>query len=182
MVPLPTSFARREELVASNGQMKRAHAHRWNKAAERRFFATLADTANVQAAADAAGFSTNALYERRLRHPLFREQWAAAVEAARARIDLGIIEMAHKAIAAMLAGVPDQAPAMTIAEALQILKLGAQAEVPSRPDGRRRLNAGARANLRAATGEEVTEALVKRLKAFAQRVQREKDAGAGEAE
>src|SRR5205085_9400799 len=76
------------EMVISGGQMKRVGAARWNQGAERRFFATLAATANVTTAADAVGFSTTAIYARRLRHVVFREQWAAVVETVRARLDL----------------------------------------------------------------------------------------------
>jgi hypothetical protein len=165
------------ELVISGGKARRVHAARWSKAAERTFFAALADTSNVQAAADACGFSTQAIYERRLRSDAFREQWAAAVETARARLGLGVIELAKEGIEAMLAGVPGEAPKISISEALQILKLGAEPHVPAWPDGRRRLNAGAHANLAGATNEEVAEALAKRLAAFGKRVARDKGKG-----
>jgi hypothetical protein len=164
------------EMAASGGQMKRVNEARWSKAAELRFFATLADTANVQAAADAAGFSTNAIYARRLRHPLFREQWAAAVDTGRARIELGLIEIANLAIERAIANVPDQPPQVSVQEALQILKLGAEPNVPAGPNGRRRLNAGAIANSRVATNEEIADALAKRLARFAVRKQKEKKA------
>src|SRR3954454_14815959 len=61
------------KMVISAGQVKRVNGARWNQAAERRFFATLAATANVTTAADAVGFSTTAIYARRLRHLVFRE-------------------------------------------------------------------------------------------------------------
>jgi ribosomal protein S4 len=150
---------------------------RWSKGAEARFFAALAETANVEEAAEAAGFSSNAIYARRLRHPVFREKWAATVETARARLELGIIELAKRAIDDALAGVPAEGTSVTIAEALQILRLGAQPQVPTGPDGRRRLNAGAQANLRAADNKEIAEALAKRLVAFSKRVDREKPEG-----
>jgi len=162
------------ERMISGGQMKRVNEARWNKRAEARFFATLADTANVEDASEAAGFSSNALYARRLRHPLFAEQWAVAVEAARARLDLQVIELAKQAIESMLAGTSSEPPKVTIAEALQILKLGAKPDVPSWPDGSRRLNSGASANVKVATNQEIAEALAKRLKAFKKRIDREK--------
>lgn len=132
----------REELTVAAGQLKRVAAGRWNKAAERRFFAALADTANVKAAADAAGFSTTAVYARRLRNPLFREQWAAAVETGRARLELALIEAANRAFETATADVPAEAPGVSVSEALQILKIGAHERPPIGADGRRRLNAG----------------------------------------
>jgi hypothetical protein len=177
--PVPPSFADggAAEYMICGEQVKRVNGARWGKRAEALFFATLAETANVKLAADAAGFSTTALYARRLRHPVFAEKWAAAVATARARLDLGIVELANKAIEEALAGVSGAAPKISIAEALQILKIGAQPEVPTGPDGRRRLNAGARANLGVATNEEIAEALAKRLAAFGRRIEREKGAG-----
>jgi hypothetical protein len=46
---------RGEELIASNGQLKRAGPGRWNKAKERIFFEELAATANARRAAAAVG-------------------------------------------------------------------------------------------------------------------------------
>ena len=175
----------REDYAIAEGQVRRVHAARWTKRAERLFFATLAETANVKMAADAVGFSTSALYARRLRDALFAEKWAAAVDTARMRIDLGLIELAKDALERLMADVPGKPPQLTVGEALQILKIGAQPHVPTGPDGRRRLNAGARANLAVATNEEIAEALAKRPAAFSKRIEREKAADArrkGEAE
>lgn len=171
-----------EEFAICAGQVKRVNAARWNKAAEWRFFAALADTANVKAAADSAGFSTTAVYARRLRNPVFREQWAAAVETGRARLELALIEAANKAFETATAGVPAEAPGVSVAEALQILKIGAEQRPPIGRDGRRRLNAGASANYRVADNKEIADALAKRLVTFARRVEREKDGGGGRAE
>jgi hypothetical protein len=178
--PLPTGFAGREELACAGGQLKRVNQARWSMAAEVRFFATLADTANVVMAAEAAGFSTTAVYQRRLRRPEFREAWAAAVETGRARLELALIEMANRAIERGVPEVPDEAPRVSISEALQILKLGAEPRVPTDAVGRRRLNAGARGNLYAANNAEIAEALAKRLKEFAKRAARPKEAGKSE--
>jgi hypothetical protein len=133
----------------------------------------MADTANVKMAADAAGFSPAAVYARRLRHALFREQWAAAVETGRVRLELALIEAATNAFESGVADVPGDMPRVSIGEALQILKLGAEARSPTDADGRRQLNAGARANVAVATNEEIADALAKRLAVFARRVQHE---------
>jgi hypothetical protein len=164
------------EFTMCSGQVRRVNAKRWTKAAEALFFATLAETANVQMAADACGFSTNALYARRLRHPLFAETWAAAVDTARMRVDLGLIEVAQDSLARLMAGVPGRPPQLSVAEALHVLRIGAQPHVPTSPDGRRRLNGGAQANVRVATNQEIAEALKKRLAAFSKRIERERRA------
>jgi hypothetical protein len=159
-------------MVISGGQMKRVNAARWNQGAERRFFATLAATSNVTAAADAVGFSTTAIYARRLRHLVFREQWAAVVETVRARLDLAVLEEANAAFERGVAHVAGDRPQVTIQEAIQILKLGGEPRSPTGTSGRR-WNARASANDGLASDEEMRAALVKSLKAFGVRVTKE---------
>jgi hypothetical protein len=159
-------------MVISGGQMKRVNAARWNQGAERRFFATLAATSNVTAAADAVGFSTTAIYARRLRHLVFREQWAAVVETVRARLDLAVLEEANAAFEKGVAHAAGDRPQVTIQEAIQILKLGGEPRSPTATTGRGS-NARASANDGLATDEEMRAALVKSLKAFGVRVTKE---------
>jgi hypothetical protein len=174
--PLPCPARGREgdeaEFSVSNGQMKRVNRARWNKTAEARFFATLAATANVEAAAEAAGFSTTAIYARRLRHLAFREQWAAAVDSARARLDMHQIESANDAFEKAAANAGEARMQVSIADALHILKLGAEPRPPSRGSSRRAGRRGG-ANDGVASDAEVRAALVKSLKAFGVRVTRE---------
>jgi hypothetical protein len=160
------------EHAISGGQVKRVNKARWGKRAEALFFATLAETANVKLAAEAAGFSTTALYARRLRHLAFQEKWAAAVDTARARLDLGILELANRAIEEAVAGVSNAAPKMSISEALHILKLGAEPRAPTGTSSRR-TGHRAGASDRLASDQEVRAALVKSLKAFGVRIRRE---------
>ncbi|MBA3510734.1 hypothetical protein [Sphingomonas sp.] len=102
--------------------MARAGAGRWNAAAEKRFFAALADRANVRDAAAAAGFSTNAIYARRLRRPAFRRAWEAAVETGKARLQMLLMDAAEKAFDPELLDVSEEAPKVSVGEALNILK------------------------------------------------------------
>ncbi|HEU4705225.1 MAG TPA: hypothetical protein VFS45_05930, partial [Sphingomicrobium sp.] len=95
---------------------------RWSAAAEKRFFAALADRANVRDAAAAAGFSTNAIYARRARRPEFRRAWEAAVETGKARLQMLLMDAAERAFDPALIDVPDEAPKVSVAEALNILK------------------------------------------------------------
>ena len=64
---------------ARNNQTKliRTRGKRWSAQAEAVFLETLAATANVSAAADAAGFSTVAIYNRRMKEPNFRRALVA---------------------------------------------------------------------------------------------------------
>ncbi|MGN6154834.1 MAG: hypothetical protein ACTHN4_03765 [Sphingomicrobium sp.] len=126
VVPLPTSSARREELLASTslgGQVKRVGAGRWNGAAEERFFGELAATANVKRAAEAAGVSTNAVYQRRLKRPDFRAKWDAVLETGRSAIEMHLIETAKKSFDPDDLDVGDAQPKVSVAEAIRIVQL-----------------------------------------------------------
>ncbi len=100
----------------------RAGAGRWNAAAEKRFFTALADRANVRDAAAAAGFSTNAIYARRSRRPEFRRAWEAAVETGKARLQMLLMDAAEKAFDPELLDVSEEAPNVSVSDALNILK------------------------------------------------------------
>jgi hypothetical protein len=106
----------------SGARAARAGAGRWSVAAEKRFFAALADRANVRAAAEAAGFSTTAIYARRLKRPAFRRMWEAAVETGKARLQMLLIDHAERAFDPALLDVSEDAPRVSVAEALNILK------------------------------------------------------------
>jgi hypothetical protein len=58
---------------------------RWSQEAEARFLGELAATANVRAAAAAAGFSTTAIYKRRTAWPGFGAAGDAALDQGYAR-------------------------------------------------------------------------------------------------
>jgi hypothetical protein len=110
---------------AINRQTKliRTRGARWSQAAEARFLETLAASANVTAAAQAAGFSTTAIYKRRLNDARFAARWAEAMEVGYTRLECLAIE----AGAAALAGTPLDAggplPRMTAADVLNLLRL-----------------------------------------------------------
>jgi hypothetical protein len=100
----------------------RGGAGRWTAAAEKRFFSALADRANVRSAAAAAGFSTNAIYARRARRPEFRRMWEAAVETGKARLQMLLMDVAERAFDPELLDVSEEAPQVSVSEALNILK------------------------------------------------------------
>jgi hypothetical protein len=107
---------------ADGARAARSGAGRWTPAAEKRFFSALADRANVRSAAAAAGFSTNAIYARRARRPEFRRLWEAAVETGKARLQMLLMDTAERAFDPELLDVSEEPPAVSAAEALNILK------------------------------------------------------------
>jgi hypothetical protein len=128
---------------AINGKTQVIRARRrWSREAERIFFEHLAATCNVCAAAAEAGFSTTAIYNRRMKWPGFAEAWVRAVEQGFARIEAQLIETAS----ASLAGPSDfdggrEVERVSFADALNLYKLH-RAEVrggpPQRYDARSR--------------------------------------------
>ena len=96
---------RRDGLVVRRGrdgrvQVAKAHARAWGNRHDTIFFAALAQTGNISAAARAAGFSYRAAWARGRTCPAFaellREEKAAAVE----RLEFGLLEEGEKALGA----------------------------------------------------------------------------------
>lgn len=96
---------------------------RWTEEAEELFLDRLAATANVTAAARAAGFSREAIYRRRRHDPAFQERWRAAVAQAYARIELALVSRAEAALAGFAPDPDTPIPVMTVADAVALLKL-----------------------------------------------------------
>ncbi len=69
----------------------RAGPGRWSVAGERAFLAELTATANVKAAARAAGVSAQAAYNRRRQWPAFAAAWDAALAEGYARIEMLLV-------------------------------------------------------------------------------------------
>lgn len=118
---------RADEIVRSSKAGRpcivRAGPGRWSARAERAFLAELTATANVKAAARAAGVSATAAYNRRKLWPAFAEQWDAAKAEGYARIEMLLI----CAATATLDPEPEvevrEAPLMTVNQAMNLLKL-----------------------------------------------------------
>ncbi|WBY07753.1 hypothetical protein PIB19_21115 [Sphingomonas sp. 7/4-4] len=128
---------------------------RWSQEAEARFLGELAATANVRAAAAAAGFSTTAIYKRRAAWPGFSAAWDAALDQGYARIEALLIAGACDALsgAGAVAGAvageappsalvgegPPLAAGMTVDQAMNLLRLhraSARGGAPQRYDAR----------------------------------------------
>ncbi|MDT8758666.1 hypothetical protein MZO42_08145 [Sphingomonas psychrotolerans] len=117
-------------------QLVRVRA-RWSQEAEAVFLAELATTANVRAAAEAAGFSTTAIYRRRASCPAFRAAWDGALDQGYARIEALLIERACDGPSEVPAGDERAAQAMTNDQLMNLLRLhraSARGGAPQRYD------------------------------------------------
>lgn len=160
----------REELIARDAaggaRLERVGEGRWTKRAEQRFLTTLAECANVRRAAEAAGFSTAAVYARRLKHTAFAEAWDFALDTGKAKLEAMLIEAAQRLFDPDTLVISDKEPQVSVGEAIHLIKLRRN------EPGRGPAQGGGRVP-RVATPEEAEKDLIKRLKAFAARVQRE---------
>ncbi|MGQ0589684.1 MAG: hypothetical protein ACT4N8_09165 [Sphingosinicella sp.] len=154
-------------------QMVRAAVGRWDTETEAAFLAGLREAGCVRAAADSAGLSTTAFYNRRANYPEFARRWDAMLEEAKARVP----ELLNAAtIASLDPGVPRRGrrlPKVNVDQAIRISQMNQRA-ASAAAGGRSR---GGRArHAEVATNAEVREALLKRLAAFRQRI-RDRRAG-----
>ena len=104
-------------------QIVRAGEGRWTPEAEADFFAWLAAGFGVNHAARQIGFSTEALYRRRMADPGFAARWAAVREEGLARNDGLLIDCVPRAIDPEVMAIADGLPAPTIDEAIRIQRL-----------------------------------------------------------
>jgi hypothetical protein len=97
------------------------------------FFSNLAAGHGVRRSAAAAGFSTTALYHRRMIDPAFEAQWEAAKAQCLARNDMLLIDSVPLALDPAAAEAAEALARPTIAEAIRIARLyRTPAERPAR--------------------------------------------------
>lgn len=120
-------------------QVIRTSGKRWSQEAEQRFLEELAATANVRAAAAAAGFSTITVYKRRMRWPGFAAEWQACLEQGYARIEAQLVERATDSLRSEPVTGAAAGKAMSVAEMMNLLKLhraSVKGGAPQRYDAR----------------------------------------------
>lgn len=106
----------------SRAKLIRTSGARWSDEAEEIFIDALAATCNVTAAAEACGFTTEAIYRRRRRHADFAAKWDAAARQGYARIEMALVRTAADTLEGL--EITDHPiPKMTVAEAMNLLKL-----------------------------------------------------------
>lgn len=149
--------------------------HRWTDEAERLFLDALGASANVTRAARVSGFSTNAIYSRRRLDPGFAARWQSALAQGYARVEMALLRRAEEGAAGAAPDPSIPLPAMTVSEALTLLKMH-QASVTG--EGIQR---GKRARVRSL--DEVHRSIIAKLDAFEamRRAEAESGPGAGDA-
>ena len=90
---------------------------------DRIFFSNLAAGHGVRRSAAAAGFSTTALYNRRMVDPDFAAQWGAAQDQCVARNDMLLIDSVPRTLDPEVTEAAEDLPSPTISEAIQIQRL-----------------------------------------------------------
>jgi hypothetical protein len=113
-------------MVRPDGKVVKGSEARWGKRAETRFLTELTVSANVRLAAEAAGFSTTAVYQRRMKSRHFMAAWDAAVETGKARVQAYLVEAATRTFDPDELPIGDgrEVPKVSIGEAINIAKLG----------------------------------------------------------
>jgi hypothetical protein len=107
-------------------QIARARAGQWTAASEERFLEVFAATCNAKAAYLAAGKSKGSAYTHRRRWPGFERRWEDAEAMGYGQLEEALCERGENLFSSpgLPADVPAPSlPAMTVQEALQLLKL-----------------------------------------------------------
>lgn len=104
------------QVVAATGKF-------WSDETEAAFLDQLAACCNVKMAAKAIGYSFTTLYWRRRRDPGFAERWQAALEQGYSRIEALLMSGAEDALSGRLPDPDTPIPAMTVKEAIDLLRL-----------------------------------------------------------
>lgn len=139
-------------------QLIESRGHRWTDEAEAIFLDALAASANYRLSAKRCGFSPAAIYQRRRNDPAFAERCRAAVAEGVARIEALLVEGAENALSGRAPDPESPIPAMTVAEAIAVVKLHRET---ARGAGK---SPGWRGRPRSL--EEVSASILKKLDAF----------------
>ena len=95
----------------------------WSEEAEEIFFDALAASCNVCLAASEAGYATPTVYRQRQRRPEFAARWDAALAQGYARLEMGLVQAAVVSIDGIEFDGSRPIPKMSVAEAMNLLKL-----------------------------------------------------------
>jgi hypothetical protein len=107
---------------------------RWSAKSERAFIAELTATANVAAAARAAGVSTTAAYNRRRLWPAFAEAWREALAEGYVRLETLLIHAATSTLDPEPEPEAERAaPLMSVEQAMNLFKLHRASQQGGKP-------------------------------------------------
>jgi hypothetical protein len=130
------AIAGEDEVVRPDGKVIKGSEGRWGKRTQEAFLAKLTLSANVRHSAKAVGFSTQAVYKRRLKDRHFAAAWDAAIEVGKASVQAYLVEATKRTFD------PDELPIgdereidrVSISEAINIAKLRAAGPPPPADD------------------------------------------------
>ena len=110
----------------SNGKLRRVGPGRWSPAKERMFLEELTWSASIRRACSAIGMSRQAVSRRRMKDPRLDAACEAAIEVGRRRLNGYLVEAGNNTFDPdeLPIGDEHELPRVTIAEAIQIAKLG----------------------------------------------------------
>ncbi|HEV2748141.1 MAG TPA: hypothetical protein VGW34_12690 [Allosphingosinicella sp.] len=144
-------------------QIVRAGDGRMSPRTDEIFFTHLAAGFGIRRSAAAAGFSANAVYQRKANDKRFAAGWDAAREQGLARNDMLLIDAVPLALDPAAAAAADGLPTPTIAEAIAIMRLYR----PAGGDGDRRSARRGRARFRREPSiEEVRDEIIAPIRAI----------------
>jgi hypothetical protein len=153
-------------------QLVRAAEGRFNARARELCLTALAATGSVSRAAAAAGLSRETLSKRRAHYPDFAADWAAAEAHAKVHLHGLVVAAGIASFDPEAAAEGPEAPKVSVAEAIAILRLKGGA--PSPETGGRRFGGGGAANdAEEPPIEEVRDEVLKRVAA----IRRKREAG-----
>ena len=124
------------------------------------FFSNLAAGHGVRRSAAMAGFSTTALYNRRMIEPDFAARWAAARDQCVARNDMLLIDSVPRTLDPEISEAAEHLPRPTISEAIQIQRLYRPRDDSEGRGGRRGYRPPER------SGEEAIESILDKIEAI----------------
>lgn len=123
-------------------QLARTDGSYWTDEAETAFLDALGASCNVRMAAAAIGYTTATLYWRRRKDPAFAERWQAALSQGYSRIEALLLERAEEALEGRMPDPDLPIPAMTVKEAMELLRMhyaAARGREPRTPGRRARV-------------------------------------------
>jgi hypothetical protein len=115
-----------EEYVIAEGKMRRAGPGRWSPAKARKLLEELTWSASIRRACRAIGMSRQAVSRRRMKDPHLDAACEAAIEVGRRRLNGYLVEAGNNTFDPDELPIGDghDLPKVTVAEAIQIAKLG----------------------------------------------------------
>lgn len=149
----------RQEKNGATKVIRTRQGKRWNNRDEAIFLEELAASCNVRGAAAKVGFSTTAVYNRRLKNPGFAAEWHEAVQQGYARLEAMLLEEATDSLRSEPISGAAPSPQVSFSERLNLLRL-------HRAEVRGGAPQDYRAREKAPEWDEISESILRKMDAF----------------